>query len=256
MQQEESIPLIDSASTTSLTPSERITAAAAAAERRIREARLHSSLVEGAHTPFDENHDKRQHFRRLIDPGILRPNSRDVALEALQTLKTLAGNIMKYPDDLKYHKFKPTNERIKRCLIQPAGTLEYAVALGFQPQVENFQPFYVFNKRHLSDLRIGTAILQEALERELVKEERAKHAREAEKAASEAAIANTKQAFMDDRKSRALQERRERETRTAIEAAALNRSSLPPASPSLPVPSSTPGHTMGSEAGVDTPPHA
>jgi len=87
-----------------------------------------------------------------------------------------------------------------------------------------------------------------------VKEERAKHAREAEKAASEAAIANVKQAFMDDRKSRVLQARRERETRAAIETAAARRSSLPPASPSPPVRSSTSDRTLGSEAGVDSPP--
>ena len=37
---------------------------------------------------FDENHEKRQEFRRMIDPGILRPNPRHVALESLQVHKS------------------------------------------------------------------------------------------------------------------------------------------------------------------------
>ncbi|KAL6309529.1 hypothetical protein BKA93DRAFT_757832 [Sparassis latifolia] len=206
-------------------------AVAAAVERRIRQERLQSPPAEHPHTSFDHNHEKRQEFRRLIDPGILRPNAREIALEALQTLKQLADNIIKHPNDEKYYKFKPTNSKIKHLLVEPKGTLEYAVALGFHPKVENFQPYYMFNPRHMSDLRIGSAMLEEALERELSKEERARHAREAEKAASEAAVANIKQAFLDDRRSRALQARRERETREAIEAAARRRASLPPASP-------------------------
>jgi hypothetical protein len=34
--------------------------------------------------PFDVNHTKRIEFRRLVDPGILRPNSKEVALRALR----------------------------------------------------------------------------------------------------------------------------------------------------------------------------
>lgn len=33
--------------------------------------------------PFDENHAKRIEFRRLVDPGIMRPNSKDIALRSL-----------------------------------------------------------------------------------------------------------------------------------------------------------------------------
>jgi len=34
--------------------------------------------------PFDANHAKRTEFRRLVDPGILRPNSKEVALRSLR----------------------------------------------------------------------------------------------------------------------------------------------------------------------------
>lgn len=34
--------------------------------------------------PFDANHVKRVEFRRLVDPGITRPNSKEVALRSLR----------------------------------------------------------------------------------------------------------------------------------------------------------------------------
>lgn len=34
--------------------------------------------------PFDANHTKRTEFRRLVDPGIMRPNSKEVALRSLR----------------------------------------------------------------------------------------------------------------------------------------------------------------------------
>ena len=34
--------------------------------------------------PFDANHPKRTEFRRLVDPGIVRPNSKEVALRSLR----------------------------------------------------------------------------------------------------------------------------------------------------------------------------
>jgi hypothetical protein len=34
--------------------------------------------------PFDANHAKRTEFRRLADPGIMRPNSKEVALRSLR----------------------------------------------------------------------------------------------------------------------------------------------------------------------------
>ena len=33
---------------------------------------------------LDKDHDRRQEFRRLMDPGITRPNSREVAYEAIK----------------------------------------------------------------------------------------------------------------------------------------------------------------------------
>lgn len=121
-------------------------------------------------------------------------------------------------------------------------------------QVENFQPYYVFNKtRHIADLRIGADILKEALEREETKEERTERMKKEEKAVAAAQVANVstykyssstllisslslqiKTAFMDDRKSRALVDRRERELRNA-------RATAGRASTSHAVPKSTPG---------------
>ena len=40
------------------------------------------------YTSFDKDHEKRQEFRRLVDPGITRPNSQEVALVALKVPQT------------------------------------------------------------------------------------------------------------------------------------------------------------------------
>jgi len=36
--------------------------------------------------------------------------------------------------------------------------------MGFRPEVDHFQPYYVFNSKYLADLRIGAGILREALQ--------------------------------------------------------------------------------------------
>ena len=66
---------------------------------------------------------------------------------------------------------------------------EYGPDRPCRVQVDNFQPFYVWHKRHLNDLKTGAAIIKEALERENVKEVQAQRRKEEEKAAQEAAKA-------------------------------------------------------------------
>jgi len=164
---------------------------------------------------FDKDHDRRQEFRRLADPGITRPNSREVAYEAIKTLLTIAGNVIDHPDEDKYHKFKPTNTAIRRKIVDPKGTLEYAVELGFRPEVIDFQPYYIFHKSRWNDLLIGHAVLKEFEEREAEKEQRLAKARAEEKAAIEAQKEKTRLAFLDDRKSKTQLDERERELRAA-----------------------------------------
>ncbi|KAF9247075.1 hypothetical protein BU15DRAFT_84637 [Melanogaster broomeanus] len=178
----------------------------------------HSSAgVSGA--SLMQEHEQQQMFRRLINPGIYRHNSKDVALSSLKTLSTIAENILREPENLKFQQFKPTNDTIKRRLIEPKGALEYAIALGFRPEVKDFQPYYMFNSRKMTDLRI-----------ENQKQDRQKRSKEEEKVAAAAVAHNAcffvKLAFLDDRKSKMLRDARERELRTAAaEAAGGSRSS-------------------------------
>ncbi|KAI0939951.1 hypothetical protein AcV5_001189 [Taiwanofungus camphoratus] len=165
------------------------TAVAAAAEERLRQQSLGSSVAT-QYVNFDNNHEKRQEFRRMIHTTILRDNSRKLALEALQTLEKLARNLLSNPGEDKYLRFKTTNSKVKQLLVEPKGTLEYARALGFQPKVVNFQPYYEFNTRHMADLKIGVDMLKEALDIEMEKEEREQCRQQEEKAASAAAVAN------------------------------------------------------------------
>lgn len=42
----------------------------------------------------------------------------------------MAENILREPENPKYHTFKHENDTIKRRLIQPKGALEYALAVS------------------------------------------------------------------------------------------------------------------------------
>ncbi|KAI0303881.1 hypothetical protein BC826DRAFT_198148 [Russula brevipes] len=167
--------------------------------------------------PFDDNHEKRIEFRRLVDPGIMRPNSKEVALRSLHTLSKIAENLLREPDSPKFRQFKPTNTIIKRDLVDPKGALEYA--MGFRPEVDHFQPYYVFNSKHLADLRIGAGILREALQTAGKEEDPVLKVKMA-KAEEEMRIKKAKEAFMDDRKTQMLRTERERALRRQEESAA------------------------------------
>jgi hypothetical protein len=168
----------------------------------------------------------------MIDPGITRPNSVEAAWASLKTLQTISQNLIREPDNPKFRQFKPTNNTIKARLMDTKGALEYAIALGFRPEVQNFQPYYVFNPKKMNDLKLGAAILQEHMELETAKQERQAQAKREEKAVREAAVKNVKLAFMDDRKSKSLFDERDKQARARREAvnAELARS---PGLPSL-----------------------
>jgi len=51
----------------------------------------------------------------------------------LQTLLTISENLLREPDNPKFQQFKPTNNIIKRDLINPKGTLEYAIEVSGVP---------------------------------------------------------------------------------------------------------------------------
>ncbi|KAH7914325.1 hypothetical protein BJ138DRAFT_416111 [Hygrophoropsis aurantiaca] len=183
---------------------------AAAVERR---TQLAGDIVSAAQ--LAQEHEQRQMFRRLIDPGIFRPNSKETALAALKILSSLAENLLREPENPKFRQFKSTNDVIRKRLIEPKGTLEYAIALGFRPDVKDFQPFYVFNDRKVADLRIGAAILKEFIDREAQKQEYSKRNKVDEKAVAAEVAQKVKLAFMDDRKAKMLRDQIERQAREA-----------------------------------------
>ncbi|KAF8450269.1 hypothetical protein L210DRAFT_2377530 [Boletus edulis BED1] len=225
-------------------------------------ARRHAGADAGVSSAqLMEEHEKRQNLRRMIDPGIIRPNSRQVAMDSLKTLSTMAENILREPDNPKYQTFKHENDTIKRRLIQPKGALEYALALGFRPKVTGFQSHYVFNVSKMDDLRVGAAILKETLDREMEKEGRSQRTTEEQKAAIAAAAQNVKLAFLDDRQSKARRDARDRELREARESARGSQGASMPLAPSPP-PDQTPapmpgvGYTLATvdNPDVDQPP--
>ncbi|KAK1236609.1 hypothetical protein PQX77_000161 [Marasmius sp. AFHP31] len=194
---------------------------AEAAERRQRESSQRRSL-----TDERAEHEKRQHFRRLVDPGIMRPNAAPQALESLKTIQKLCQNIIDNPDNEKYQKIKSTNSKIEKDIVSPKGTVELLRELGFRPEVEEFQPYYKFNPTHMKDLQIGSKIIGETLQIHIEKEERAASARRLEKEARAQAAEKVKLAFMDDRRAKSELDEREKELREARVAAAARRSEV------------------------------
>ncbi|KZP33032.1 hypothetical protein FIBSPDRAFT_774381 [Athelia psychrophila] len=211
---------------------------AAAAQRRALAGQAYiSPEMQSLH-----EYELRLSFRRLIDPGIVRPNSKDTATSSLKTLLTISENILRDPENPKYLRFKATNDTIKKRLIEPKGALEYAIALGFRPDVEDFQPFYRFNPKKMIDLRVGAAILKEAIELDTEKQERLDRSKREEKAAAAAVASNIKMAFLDDRKTKLMRDQRERERRearaAAVAAGTLEEHQAPSESMGSPTPSS------------------
>lgn len=132
-------------------------AIAAAAERRSQAQPVQTTAAQ-----LSAEHERRQLFRRLIDPGISRPNSKEQYFASLKvsliyvcmlenrdlkcgvkTLSTIAENLLKDPDNPKFRQFKvcsrsthiileltfmkPTNTVIKKNLVETKGALEYAI---------------------------------------------------------------------------------------------------------------------------------
>ncbi|KAJ7507845.1 hypothetical protein B0H11DRAFT_2185404 [Mycena galericulata] len=203
---------------------------AAAAERRLQQ---HQGPPPSELQFSGPEHELRQKFRRLIDPGILRPNPAAQALASLKTLQTIAENLLREPDNAKFQQFKPTNSLIKRNLMDPRGTVEYARELGFYPDVQDFQPYYKFNLKKMDHLRIGAQMLREALALETEKEARAVHSKKEEKAIGRSCCREgrwitfeIRLAFEDDRKMKLLRDQMEKERRDARIAAAARHAEL------------------------------
>jgi len=104
----------------------------------------------------------------------------------------LATNILEHPENEKFQSFKTTNTTIKRDLIEVKGAVEYAVAMGFRAQVQNFQPMYVHQPRRIEELRIGAAILREEVERSEQQKLLAERAKVADKYAAQEAAAKVR----------------------------------------------------------------
>ncbi|KAH9482691.1 Peptide-N(4)-(N-acetyl-beta-glucosaminyl)asparagine amidase [Psilocybe cubensis] len=220
-------------SSSALSPSVSADALALAAERRT----LHASS--GANSPLTPaqvaaQHEKRQRFRRLIDPGITRPNAKERARSSLKTLLTIADNLLRDPTNPKYQMFRTSNTIIKRELIDTKGALEYAVELGFRPTVKDFEPYYVFNEHHLEDLQIGAVILKEHLNLDAEKEERLIRAMKSEKEAKLAAAEKVKLAYMDDRRNKEVRDEMEKQQLIARAHLAAERAARQPNLPPRP----------------------
>jgi len=164
------------------------------------------------------NQDEKRALRRIIYSGIERDNDAKLALESTKVLQKLARNILDHPGEEKYMQFKPTNTTIKRTLIEPKSTLEYAIAIGFRADIKDFQPLYIFSPtpKNVQSLRNGLDCLDEYIAREEVKQANANSAKETLKDVQARQRALVKLAYEDDRKEKQLRDEMERQRRDAV----------------------------------------
>jgi len=164
------------------------------------------------------NQDEKRALRRIIYSGIERNNDAKLALESTKILQKLAKNILDHPGEEKYMQFKPTNTTVKRTLIEPKSTLEYAIAIGFRADVQNFQPLYIFSPtpKNVQSLRNGLECLDEYVAREEAKQANAKSAKETLKEAQARQRALVKLAYDDDRREKQLRDEMEKQRRDAV----------------------------------------
>ncbi|KAG8877362.1 hypothetical protein FRB97_003475 [Tulasnella sp. 331] len=189
--------------------------AAAAALNRLAKPLTQDELDE---MRWEKERDQRQRFRRLVDPGIIRSNNEAMSDAGIKCLSTICHNILDHPEEEKYRRFKTTNHRIKSDVIEVKGGLEFAVAIGFREQVEDFQPYYAWKPtaQNADALRIGAYVLGEFQQKIIAKEELAKIRKATKQDEAQQAAQRVKLAFEDDRKSMARKSRMEKEHRQAL----------------------------------------
>nr|GAT59454.1 predicted protein [Mycena chlorophos] len=195
--------------------------AALAALRRIQQQQQQTAPTPTEIQFSGNDYELKLKLRRMIT-GIER-NSDAQALTSMKLLLRLADNILGDPENTKWHSFKPTNSIIKRDLMDPKGTVEYAREMGFSPEVHDYQPLYVFNPKRLHQLRVAADVLRDTMTLATEKEARALNARKNEKAVAAAAAEKVRLAFEDDRKRKQLNDKLEKERREARMEAAARR---------------------------------
>lgn len=169
---------------------------------------------------FGDNHALRVEFRRLINPGIVRNNPARLALNALRVLCTIADNILKHPGQDRYLMVDTTKDTVKTLIVEPKGTVEVLVKLGFREKPVDNKRCYRFHEKYLETLRVGTHCLKEALNEETNKQEATEQENRKQKANQKAAKTKVNNAFYEDRRRKKEADDRERDARAT---AALNR---------------------------------
>ncbi|CAO1631121.1 unnamed protein product [Sympodiomycopsis kandeliae] len=86
-----------------------------------------------------EEEDLLLKLRRVLDLQIMRDNNYAKANECLQTLQMLISNIISNPTETKYRSFKSQNTRIQRTLLSAQGGIAYLLLAGFGTRTVDFK---------------------------------------------------------------------------------------------------------------------
>ncbi|RSH92066.1 hypothetical protein EHS25_008478 [Saitozyma podzolica] len=118
-----------------------------------------------AWTPTEKgDRETRKEFARLLDRGIVRDNGYRDAAAAVETLLTIANNVIGQSDP-KYRDLKASNSTLKNKVLAVKGGHEYLIRLGFRTSTIDFTQHFIFQPsvRRMHELKIGKDVLAEHL---------------------------------------------------------------------------------------------
>ncbi|KAK4052944.1 hypothetical protein OIO90_004068 [Microbotryomycetes sp. JL221] len=204
-------------------------AARLAAERRLASPPTNphstSSTSHSQHfdpSTFDPSRQDQLPFFRLLDSVILPNTSKSQAVQTLDLLATVIGNILNPPNPAasgKYRQLRLTNSQVKSNIVDVKGSEDYLIQAGFQKKIEDFVPYLTFSPSPsastLYTLRVSLHVLKIVLKRAQEAAERQERYRASEQDAEQQRKQKALLGFEEDRRLRKEKDDRERIARDA-----------------------------------------
>ena len=131
-------------------------------------------------------------LRGIVNKKLIGKNGSGQRVSTASTLRTVVSNVLAHPGEVKYHKLRLRNKRIKREIVSPPGGMEYLLACGFVRATLEFEDHLVWPHTeltgddaapHLERLRLAVEILDERMAK--LEEDAARAAAAADAAATE-----------------------------------------------------------------------
>ncbi|KDE07006.1 hypothetical protein, variant [Microbotryum lychnidis-dioicae p1A1 Lamole] len=180
------------------------------------------------HVPFDPltfqaGAKDKLPFHRILDTQLLPKCSKSQAVQTLQLMQTVLGNLLEPPNPaqaMKYRQLRKSNAQIQRHLVDvsSAAAIDFLLLCSFRMQVIDFTEYLVYppcpSAKQLHQLKLGAHVVAVVLGRAKEAEEREGRYRQSEKDVQEERKKKALLQFEEDRRIKMEKDQRERIFRT------------------------------------------